>query len=307
MRLLFLLFVPLLLAFQPMEAKPQEKYKLSICTMFYNEARYFQEWIEYHLMMGVDHFYLYNNGSTDHYADVLAPYVAEGVVDLIDWPGLDDAMFMVWQKRANNHCLEHFGKDSKWIAFIDADEFIMPVKHRSIPEFLKGYEKYGGVKIFWQNYGTSFLPTLPDGVLVTEAFTWKAKVNNAKNEWGKTIAQPKKIKACFVHEMCYKKGCYDVTPSKKKVKDDGNRVQIDLIRLNHYYTRAIDYVYEVKIPRIEEYTRKPMSQEAIDRLLNDFNAEQDLIMLPYLEELKSRMAIPSLFDSKSSNHSYSSY
>ena len=39
----------------------EKKYKLSICAIFKNEANYLKEWIEYHRMVGVEHFYLYNS------------------------------------------------------------------------------------------------------------------------------------------------------------------------------------------------------------------------------------------------------
>ena len=42
-----------------------KKFYLSFCSIFKNEAPYMKEWIEYHLLVGVDHFYLYNNNSTD--------------------------------------------------------------------------------------------------------------------------------------------------------------------------------------------------------------------------------------------------
>ena len=41
------------------------KYKVSICAIFKNEAKYLREWIEFHKIVGVEHFYLYNNFSTD--------------------------------------------------------------------------------------------------------------------------------------------------------------------------------------------------------------------------------------------------
>ena len=61
-------------------------YYLSIATIFRNEAPYLKEWIEYHLMMGVDHFYLYNNMSEDNYLEVLNPYIEHDIVTLVDWP-----------------------------------------------------------------------------------------------------------------------------------------------------------------------------------------------------------------------------
>lgn len=38
--------------------------------MFYNEAKFLKEWLDYHLVIGVGHFYLYNNNSTDDYMPV---------------------------------------------------------------------------------------------------------------------------------------------------------------------------------------------------------------------------------------------
>ncbi len=49
-------------------------YYLSIGAIFNDEADYLKEWIEYHRLAGpVEHFYLYNNNSQDHYLDVLQP------------------------------------------------------------------------------------------------------------------------------------------------------------------------------------------------------------------------------------------
>ena len=45
------------------------KYEISICAIFKNEAPFLKEWLEFHLMLGIDHFYLYNNNSEDDYLD----------------------------------------------------------------------------------------------------------------------------------------------------------------------------------------------------------------------------------------------
>jgi len=57
----------------PRIAPPEPAHFLSICTIFKNEARYLREWIEFHRLVGVDHFYLYENRSEDDFAPVLAP------------------------------------------------------------------------------------------------------------------------------------------------------------------------------------------------------------------------------------------
>ena len=56
-------------------ALSQYKYDLAVCAIFKNEARFLKEWIEFYKLIGVEHFYLYNNFSNDNYQDVLQPYI----------------------------------------------------------------------------------------------------------------------------------------------------------------------------------------------------------------------------------------
>jgi hypothetical protein len=49
------------------------RYELTACLKFKNAARFLPEWIEFHQMVGFEHFYLYNNNSTDDYLGALAP------------------------------------------------------------------------------------------------------------------------------------------------------------------------------------------------------------------------------------------
>ena len=59
---------------------------LSACAIFRDEAAYLAEWIAFHRLVGVEHFFLYDNGSADHPEAVLAPYLAEGEVTLVPGP-----------------------------------------------------------------------------------------------------------------------------------------------------------------------------------------------------------------------------
>src|SRR5207248_10986601 len=57
---------------------------LAICAIFKNEAPYLREWIEFHRLVGVSHFYLYRNGSTDDWEPVLRPYIGDGIATIVD-------------------------------------------------------------------------------------------------------------------------------------------------------------------------------------------------------------------------------
>lgn len=145
--------------------KNDKKYMVALCLIFYNEGNYLKEWIEYHKIIGIDHFYLYNNQSTDNYRDVLQPYIDSGLVDVVLWkdkPG---------QMTAYIDCARRYGKEAEWIGFIDADEFIVPVEHNNIKDFLVKFRYRGSVLINWKCFGYSGkLDRNTDG-LVTEDFT----------------------------------------------------------------------------------------------------------------------------------------
>ena len=58
------------------------KHYLSMVAIFQNEDRFLKEWIEFHRLMGVEHFYLFNHLSTDHFMDILNPYINMKIVEL---------------------------------------------------------------------------------------------------------------------------------------------------------------------------------------------------------------------------------
>ena len=64
----------LCLNMQKKTGKQQKKYTVAVCAIFKNESVFLKEWLEYHLLIGVEHFYLYNNFSEDNYQTSLLLY-----------------------------------------------------------------------------------------------------------------------------------------------------------------------------------------------------------------------------------------
>lgn len=144
----------------------QKRYNVSICAIFKNEASYLKEWIEFNHIVGVDHFYLYNNNSDDDYYTVLKPYVDGGLVTLIQWP------YNQKQMECYITCIKEYSSETKWLGFIDIDEFIVPKTTDSIYEFLQPFEKKAGsVNIYWKIFGSSGRLDRKLSGLVTEDFT----------------------------------------------------------------------------------------------------------------------------------------
>lgn len=143
----------------------KKKFYVSICAIFKNESIYIKEWIEYHKIIGINHFYLYNNFSSDNYKMILKPYIKEGLVTLIEWP------FNQGQMSAYANCAKNFSKESNWIAYIDLDEYIVPNESTDIKNILEKFEKNRpNVIAYWKLFGSSGLLNRDRNGLVTEDF-----------------------------------------------------------------------------------------------------------------------------------------
>ena len=93
---------------------------LAVVAILKDEGHYLKEWLDYHLLAGVDHFYLYNNDSSDNYAEIIAPYVKAGVVTSTNIHG------KLALSPAYHDALKRFKFFNRYMAFIDLDEFIYP-------------------------------------------------------------------------------------------------------------------------------------------------------------------------------------
>lgn len=269
------------------------KYELSICAIFQNDAAFLKEWIEFHKLVGVEHFYLYNNLSTDHFAEVLKPYIKKKEVTLIEWPyAYNPADGGVWHAiQCNSYldCLQKYGPESSWIAFVDTDEYLFCPSGEKLTSFLRKYKQYGGVGANWLMFGTSNIYDIPPKGLMIEYLTHSSEINSGNNLHIKSIVQPKYVSNCRnMHFFDYVDGKYCVGSDFQKI--DGpltSSVHIDQIRINHYWARTEKYLHEYKIPR-----RNHMYGNTGDQLIEfcaTFNIRKDEAILKYVPKLRKQM------------------
>ena len=268
--------------------------KLAICAIFQDEAPYLKEWIEYHLLVGVEHFYLYNNDSQDGYRKVLRPYVEKGVVTLTQWPSATKGgNWLPDQKRAYNHCIRWCRDKVEWLAIIDVDEFMVPVDKDTVTEYLAEFDAkphVGAIKMNWQLFGTSGWATLPSDRLMIEAFTRKAVWDYASTETPnntvvKSIVRPTAVGHYRIHEGDYYRPFFAYP---KGGRDRFQPVNIERIQLNHYWTKADDFFYEVKIDRRLRFLGPGYKQEMLKKL-EELNQADDTLILKYAARLRERM------------------
>lgn len=246
------------------EQTPPTHY-LSVCAIAKNEGPYFKEWIDWHRNHGVDKFYIYDNESTDDTRTILEPYIESGIVDYIYWPGYRR------QLAAYDDCLERNRFASRWIAFIDLDEFIVPIKDSSIADFLRGFESFAAVEINWLIYGSSGRK-IKTSDPVMERFTRHSDPTHYLNRHVKSIVNPRRVFTMIgCHEAAKISGYIadsHKNPVKKNFKE--REPQQDVIRINHYAVRSYEEFREKQARGRASGTQTTLTQEYFNRYdLND--------------------------------------
>src|SRR3984957_7175681 len=239
---------------QPAYAKPSSEkyqYEIAACLMFCDEAYFLKEWIEYHKLIGIEHFYLFNNGSTDNYLEILNPYIFSGEVELFDYPerGENQPQYLQIQCLLYNQALALARGKVKWLAIIDADEFIYPVKENSLTKILKKYDlqEVGGVYVNYLFFGTSHLEKIPANSLVIESLNHCAE---KPMSFGKSIVRPERVKNCTdPHRMWYFPPYLHVNTNLQTFDWKPNEITPDTLLLFHYYTGDIDHAMNVTFER----------------------------------------------------------
>lgn len=218
----------------PATPVPVER-SLYVCAIFKNEAKYLYEWLSYHDAVGVDHFFLYNNNSSDAYLDVLTSWPYRSKITLIDWPEVPG------QTSAYRHMLDTHRDDPAWCAFIDLDEYLCPQSYQSVKQVLSALpDDCSGLYVHWLMFGSSGHKTQQPG-RITERFVHRSYNSFDPNRIGKTIVRLEQAT-----EVGF---CHIIQSSGRMLNDSGdeidqfgtgvhNRTSHNLIALNHYYTKS---------------------------------------------------------------------
>jgi hypothetical protein len=217
------------------------RHYLSVSTSYKQDPWNLIEWLEYHIIVGVNHFYIYNNDHNARFSNhILKPYVEEGYVTVVKSANLFRGNR---QAAAHNHALNLARTKTIWLAMLDIDEFIYPLVDDKI--MLAKYDLYGQVMLNYACFGSSGHIIRPN--LQTQAYLRRAKDGWEWNELCKAIGQVQKVQSVKHHH-------HFVTGKGKTVDEDGKvcgwvkKYKGKYLRINHYMARSIED-YKVKMSR----------------------------------------------------------
>lgn len=260
--------------------------ELAIVTIMKNEAPYVKEWLDFHILVGVQKFYIYDNESEDNLKEILEPYIAKGVVEYTFFPGQERQM------PAYNDCVRKHRDEVEWLAVIDADEFIVPVQTHTIQETLKDYKDYPGVGINWVMYDCNGHIKKPAGGVLENYARCRRQYRNQLSTHIKSIVQPSKVVE-FInpHYAIYENEALAVDENKKPIDGSGRGfaftdiASIKKLRINHYWSKS----YEETLQKIERGNADSVKKRKLEECKNLYNIKDytyDYNMYKYVARLQ---------------------
>lgn len=239
------------------------KYNLSAVVIIKDEGNYLKEWLDYYKLLGFEKIYVFDNESDDNTLRLLQPFIKEKYVSYHLIKG------KARQMDAYNIAINISRKESKYLAIIDADEFIfLPNKKDNLLKIIdtcfKKNRHIGGLAVNWLIFGSSGYKKKPSG-LVTQNYYYRSEYGFKFNKHVKTICDPRKVAGVLnPHYVEYNPNYYSVNTSNQVITGAFSNYNVmTKIRINHYFTKSF-----------EEFLRKRDRGKADQqgkRSIKDFN------------------------------------
>jgi len=277
-------------------------YCLGIVAIFRGEDDYLLEWIEFHKMMGVDHFILYDNGLEKSSELILRPYIESGIVTHIPFPnipGLRDgrhADTLNLQQLAYADCIIRFHHHFKYLLQLDIDEFLFPKDHKTITEVLNRYneDQISRIEVNWTNFGSSDHEVKPGGLVIKNFIR---SGSNTTPKTVKSISNTRYLSLKFantnVHRFSHRISVKDLFTKlffgyPQIIKD---KTANDLFQLNHYITKSKEeFLKKGKVYKNGWQVGKK-TKERFNMLNNNSDQIENTTILKFLPKLSKRMKL----------------
>ena len=205
-----------------------------------------RDWVQHYLDLGVSKIYVFDHNSSTPVIKQLWDYEVEQTVV---YHYVEDFSFFegesIVQFEAYRQCIKKYAHRHQFLTFFDDDEYIVlkpEARTRSLAEFLRSYEDYGGLAVNWQIIGSSEHVTRPPG-RVTDNYVECIPEQDYQNTHVKVIANTRYVISTHgnPHTFAYLNGATAVNEVFAVVPSAfGDPVSTTKIVLYHYTVKSYD-------------------------------------------------------------------
>jgi O-antigen biosynthesis protein len=216
---------------------------IAVCAAFKDERADLVEWVAYHRAIGVTHFVLYDNESSDGGASALLASSFKNYVTVIPMTGRPV------QQPAFKHFIDFYARRWDWVAFIDIDEFIHPIDTDSLRDLLSRYDEFSAVLLHWLTFGPNGHEKRPNGLVINN-YTQRLPKRDAVNRHVKSLVRTADLAGVLVTAHVFETTGPVCNSRAEPVSREPIQQSVchDVICINHYYTKSRED-WELKLRR----------------------------------------------------------
>jgi hypothetical protein len=154
--------------------------KIGIFTIIKNEHRFLDEWLQYHIKLGIDKLYVFEDVDSLSHEEICNKYNNVELFKITDIYDEGQASKIINDKH-NKRC--RYGLQRKfmydiiefiyrqncldWLIYIDADEFVtLEDESKDIHNIINEYKDYAVLVLRWKNYSADGHVYRPDGGVI---------------------------------------------------------------------------------------------------------------------------------------------
>lgn len=207
--------------------------KVCIVAILKDEINFIDEWLVYHKLIGIDHFFLYDNDPKFPLQTYTEPH--SSYVTIIPWVyNRNDSSEPMPQLAAYRHAVDNLLTGYEWVAFIDGDEFIVLKENDDIHEFLVGFKHFSAVSLNWHLFGHNGFYDNPEH-LITATLIRRMKMPSIRV---KTITRVNEILLIRSAHYCELRRGTRVDANLRQASDRLYPGKTNRANINHYQSRS---------------------------------------------------------------------
>lgn len=266
--------------------------RCAVVLVVKDEAADILAWLAWYQELGFDACIVYDDDSSDGTWDSLRQAALVQDVRPRRTIGPKPGRYEIRQEFCYRQALLEWRDEFDWLAFFDADEFLLLNEDDNIQSFLRRFGDADAVAVNWCNYGSSehlLKPVMP----AFEAYTWHGDERQRVNRHVKTIVRPRKTGPGWrnVH-------CFDV-PDERYRLANGDRVVWSetagiiadapdwrVAKLMHYQCRSMEHFIE-RLKKRPELAAIPGIWQAYD--VREVRDERPLRLGPAVRKRMAQM------------------
>jgi hypothetical protein len=263
---------------------------LTLGAVIRDQEHYVKEWLAFHRLVGVERFVIVLHKCVDKTEERIRELPFQDRIHIHRI--VNDEQFV--QLGSYLWILERYGDFTKWMMYIDSDEFFFGTREDDLRMILVNYEQHGGLCGHWYEFGSNGHVVKPRGLSI-EAFTKRATDHHCPHYSFKSVIQPQYFQKFLSPHLAVTRPL-SVTEDHREVNPNwiwigDRRPTHEVVRVNHHHVRSME-------DWIERHQRGQCNDPGENETANDFyssrtfksrdhDAVHDTCILRFAKRLKA--------------------